>query len=121
MKDLKALKEVIGARIQEARKKNNLTQITLSEKLNISRTSVSAWEMGLSMPSIQNLIDVAKLCHVSTDFILGLSNDESIDISNFDKSSKDIIYLMLDKFNPGNADFMYKGQKYEVKARKTKK
>ena len=40
----------IGTRIQRLRINNGLTQEKLAEMLNVSRQSVSKWEMEQSMP-----------------------------------------------------------------------
>lgn len=42
----------IGKFIAECRKKQNLTQIQLAEKLNITDRAVSKWERGMSLPDI---------------------------------------------------------------------
>jgi len=44
----------IGKFIAECRKKQNLTQIQLAEKLNITDRAVSKWERGLSFPKWHN-------------------------------------------------------------------
>lgn len=40
--------EKIGIFIAESRKKKNLTQVELAEKLGVSDRSVSKWETGIS-------------------------------------------------------------------------
>ena len=40
--------KMIGATISTLRKKNQLTQAELAEKLNISNKTVSKWENGIS-------------------------------------------------------------------------
>ena len=60
-------------RIKELREKNNMTQSDLARRLGITRSSVNAWEMGISIPSTQYVVELAELFKVSTDYILGLS------------------------------------------------
>lgn len=42
----------VGRKIVELRKKNNMTQTELADKMNISFQAVSNWERGNSMPDI---------------------------------------------------------------------
>ena len=58
----------IGAFITECRKKKNLTQAQLAEKLNITDRAISKWENGKAMPDSALMLD---LCH-----ILGISVNE---------------------------------------------
>ena len=82
---------MIGERIKESREKNSLTQSGLAKKLNISRSAVNAWEMGISIPSAQYLIELSKLFKVSVDYLLELDNKELVDISSLSQSEKKII------------------------------
>lgn len=54
----------IGKFIAECRKKENLTQMQLAEKLNITDRAVSKWETGKAMPDtaiMPELCDILKI------------------------------------------------------------
>ena len=53
------------------RKKNNLTQDELAEKLYITRQAVSRWESGETIPNIDTLKSLSKLFNVSINTLLG--------------------------------------------------
>ena len=89
---------VIGDRIKETREKNGFTQSSLAKKLNISRSAVNAWEMGVSIPSAQYLIELSKQLKVSTDYLLGLNTKEMVDISFLGEDEKKLLYSFLDYF-----------------------
>lgn len=57
------------------RQTSNLTQAQLATTLNVSRTTISHWELGESEPSIDELIKLADIFSVSTDMLLGRTND----------------------------------------------
>jgi len=57
-------------RLYELRKKNNLSQEDVADKLGISRQSVSKWERAEASPDTDNLISLAKLYNVSLDELL---------------------------------------------------
>lgn len=89
---------MICERIKEIREKNGLTQAMLAKKLGISRSAVNSWEIGISAPSVQYLIELSKLFKVSTDYLLELNTSETVDISFLDDEEKRMIYSMLDYF-----------------------
>lgn len=93
-----AVNEMIGKRIRETREKNGLTQSALAKKLGISRSAVNAWELGVSVPSAQYLVELSRLFKVSTDYLLGLISSELVDISDFDDEEKRMIYSLLEYF-----------------------
>lgn len=61
----------IGRRISELRKKQNMTQMGLADKLGISFQAVSNWERGNTMPDIAKLPELAQIFNVTTDDLLG--------------------------------------------------
>ena len=63
--------EDIGKKISELRKKQNLTQLELADKMGISFQAVSNWERGTSMPDISKLPELAELFDVTIDYLLG--------------------------------------------------
>lgn len=60
----------IGDQIQKLRVKRGLTQERLAEMLEVSRQSVSKWELGQALPDVDKIIRMSELFEVSTDTIL---------------------------------------------------
>lgn len=71
---------MLGKRINELRTAFGWSQVQLAEKLNISKQTVSNWENDNIQPSIEMLMRLAKLFHVSTDYLLGLDNSQVIKV-----------------------------------------
>ena len=88
---------VIGfdKRIKDLRESRKISQQELAARLFVTRSAVNAWEMGNSMPSIDNLIVLARFFHVSTDYLLGLQNEETIDVTQLGANEKELIQRML--------------------------
>lgn len=62
----------IGNFIAENRKKKNLTQEQLAEKLGISKNAVSKWERGLNLPDVSLMQDICKLLDITlNEFFAG--------------------------------------------------
>ena len=60
----------IGAKIKELRKRDNMTQEQLAEKLNVSRQAVSKWESNTAYPDISNLILLRDIFDVTLDYLV---------------------------------------------------
>ncbi len=66
---------MIPKRLQEIRKINDDTQPDLAAKLNVSTPTVQSWEQGKSSPSHDLLVRICRLYNVSSDYLLGLSDE----------------------------------------------
>lgn len=62
-------------KLQEIRKQRKMSQAKLAEKLGVSRSTVSMWEIGASQPDNDNLLQLAQILNISLDALLG--NDAS--------------------------------------------
>lgn len=63
----------LGENILRLRKKSNLSQEQLGEKVNVTRQTISNWELGETQPNPEQLILLSKTLNVSVDELL--SND----------------------------------------------
>ena len=86
---------MIADKVKLLRESNNLTQNDVARRLGITRSSVNAWEMGISVPSTMYIVELARLFSVSADYILGLEHREVLDISGLDEESVRILNGML--------------------------
>ena len=60
----------IGKFIYECRKKENLTQSQLAEKLSVSDRAVSKWENGRSMPDTSIMLDLCNILNIGVNDLL---------------------------------------------------
>lgn len=88
--------------IKKLRKHSGLTQADLAKRLNITRSSVNAWEMGISIPSTQYIVELAELFSVSTDYILGLSKSNAIRTDSLSDEQTKILFTLVQYFNREN-------------------
>ncbi len=72
----------VGKKITYNRKKMNITQDDLAEKLFVSRQLVSKWENGTGAPTIDCLLNLSKLFHISIEELLCLDDDIVLDEDN---------------------------------------
>ena len=85
----------IGARIQELRIRNNMTQSDLARKMRVTGSSVNAWEMGVSIPSTEKIIDLSFFFNVSIDYLVGKEDSFVINISNLDENEKNCVIQLV--------------------------
>ena len=76
--------DMIAEKIKQLREKHNLTQSETAKRLGITRSGVNAWEMGLTIPSTQYIVELARLFHVSTDYLLGVSETATVSVDGLD-------------------------------------
>ena len=68
---------MLGERRQEVRKDNGDTQQSLADKLHVSLHAVRCWEQNKSDPSHETLVTICRLYHVSSDYLLGLTDEDT--------------------------------------------
>lgn len=67
---------MIGERLAEMRKDHGDTQAALAERLGVSLPTVRAWEQEKSSPSHEMLVTLCRLYGVSSDYLLGLTDQD---------------------------------------------
>lgn len=61
---------ILAEKITALRKRMNWSQEELAEKLDISRQSVSKWELGATIPDLDKILKMSEIFGVSTDYLL---------------------------------------------------
>lgn len=89
---------MIANRIKLLRKNKGLSQKALADKLGITRSSVNAWEQGISVPSTQCIVELANLFEVSTDYLLNFKNDKAISIEGLNDKEVKIVLELIEYF-----------------------
>lgn len=79
-------------KLQKLRKKHGLSQEGLAELLDVTRQSVSKWELGTTYPEMDKLLSMCKIFKCSLD---DLTNDEITDMK-FEEKKKNSLYTLID-------------------------
>lgn len=73
-----------------------LTQKQVADRIGVATSAVSSYESGSRYPSYDVLIKLARLFHVSTDYLLGIANKRNIDITELHDDEAALILQMVE-------------------------
>ena len=89
----------IGKFIAECRKQKSLTQMQLSEKLNITDKAISKWERGLAMPDSSIMLELCDILSISVNELL---SGERINMENSNQKNEQILLDMAKELEQKN-------------------
>ena len=68
--------KILSKRLKELRIENNYSQQEIANLLEIAQVTYSHYELGRRSVTIQNLVKIAQIYNVSTDYLLGISDNK---------------------------------------------
>lgn len=77
---------MVSQRLKSARNRLKLTQEALAEKVNTSKGTISNYENGHSTPSNEMLVLLSDVLEITTDYLLGKSDNPTTNGVNNDKA-----------------------------------
>ena len=87
----------LSDKIIKLRKAHDWSQEDFAEKLNVSRQAISRWENGTALPDAQNILQISKLFHVTTDYLLNDDYECDRDIPAVQSATKETYELVSRK------------------------
>jgi len=84
-------------KIIKHRKANDWSQEDFAEKMDVSRQAVSRWENGTALPDAQNILQISKLFHVTTDYLLNDDYESDSDIPAVKTATEETEALFMKK------------------------
>lgn len=78
----------IGKFIADCRKRKNITQEELAEKLYITDRAVSKWERGLSLPDADKMLELCSILDINVNELL---NGEKINMKDYEKKTNELL------------------------------
>ena len=89
----------IGKLIADCRKKENLTQSQLAEKLGITDKAVSKWERGIAMPDTSIMLELCEILGISVNELL---SGEKFDMENNNRKNEQLLMEMANELETKN-------------------
>lgn len=112
-------KKLVGRRIKEVREKSGISQAELASNIGVGAASVSSYEKGSSSPSLSVMVEIAKCCNTSIDWLCGVENNSMEKEANL--SSLIMELLRLDMFDVFEIDYYLEAGPVEGSSSKTAK
>ena len=86
---------MFGEKLKELRIQKNLSQKQLASILSVHKATISLYESNSRFPSIDILKAIARYFHVSTDYLLEIKSDRTIDVSALTNEQFAVIEQMV--------------------------
>lgn len=87
----------MGEKLKSLRLEKNLTQKQLANRIGLAISAVSSYESGSRYPSYEVLIQLARIFHVSTDYLLGITDKRNLDVTGLDDCEIELVSQLVDK------------------------
>ena len=87
----------MGEKLRSLRIEKNLTQKQVADRIGLAISAVSSSESGSRYPTYDTLIKLARMFHVSTDYLLGIADKRNIDVTGLDDEDVGLISQLVDK------------------------
>jgi len=98
-------------RLRELRLRYDLGQAQVAKMANVTKNAISTYENGTRQPSFETLIRLAVIYRVSTDYLLGVENDQSLDISGLTEDDVAAIKRLVEIMSEKNSSIQSGGSR----------
>ena len=86
----------MGNKLKTLRIEKKLTQKQIADRIGLAISAVSSYESGTRYPSYDVLIKLAQIFHVSTDYLLGMTDKRNIDVTGLNDNEIELISQLVD-------------------------
>lgn len=93
----------LSERLRQLRYKSGFSQRQVAERIHVAQSAISCYEAGSKTPTLENLVELARLYRCSTDYLLGFDNRTnkpmSIKLDSLTEKQTAIIYSLLESWD----------------------
>lgn len=86
----------MGDKMKTLRVERNFTQKQVADRVGVAVSAISSYESGMRYPSYEVLIRYARMFHVSSDYLLGISSKRTLDVSALDDHEIEVISQLIE-------------------------
>lgn len=95
---------MVADRIKYLREQKGLSQSALAKRLGVTRSSVNAWELGISVPSTPYIVELSSIFSISTDYLLGVDTSATISVKELTEEDVQIVHRIVEHLRKKNTD-----------------
>lgn len=96
------MKAEFSENLRRLRAEKGLTQTELAKRIGVNKSIVSAYESQERMPSLNVLVRLSYVLNVSMEYLLGVSRNKTIDISNLTPEQVSAVNAVIEEFRKSN-------------------
>lgn len=86
----------MGEKIKSLRIEKKLTQKQVADRIGLAISAVSSYESGARYPSYDVLAKLARIFHVSTDYLLGMTDTRNVDVTGLNDNEIELVSQLVD-------------------------
>ncbi len=86
----------MGDKLKALRIDKKMTQKQVADRIGLAISAVSSYESGSRYPSYDVLLKLARIFHVSTDYLLGITETRNIDATGLNDDEINMISQLVD-------------------------
>ena len=94
----------IGTKLKELRRQRKISQITLAKQLGVSKSVISSYENEIHLPPYDVLLQMARLFGVSTDYLLGASNNRTVNVDGLTDTQIEAVTMIVNELRDINKE-----------------
>ena len=86
----------MGEKLKSLRIEKKLTQKQVADRIGLAISAVSSYESGTRYPSYDVLVKLARIFHISTDYLLGMTDKRNIDVTGLSDNEIELVSQLVD-------------------------
>lgn len=94
----------MGEKLKSLRIEKKLTQKQVADRIGLAISAVSSYESGTRYPSYDVLVKLARIFHVSIDYLLGMTDKRNIDVTGLNDNEIELVSQLVDMLRNKNND-----------------
>ncbi len=93
----------LGLRIKQLRESRNMSQAELGRRIYRSKSVVCSYENNMKFPPLPVLTDIARVFHVSLDYLVGIDKQEMVSVEGLSPAQKKLMDTLIIEFRDRSA------------------
>ena len=86
----------MGEKLKSLRIEKKLTQKQVADRIGLAISAVSSYESCTRYPSYDVLVKLARIFHVSTDYLLGMTDTRNVDVTGLNDNEIELVSQLVD-------------------------